>query len=139
MKAASMFNSLPSIFASGLVIAGIEAPRGWTVEHGPGPAEFGVLGTPSIILFQGRKGNIGNWIKRKSGSNKPIIYHTIFIFINFLEIARYNESEHNFELLKNWVVRTTKLVPQQIPETFNHSDYTEPVPLRFEILNGPQI
>ena len=60
MKAASMFNSLPSVFASGLVIAGIEAPRGWTVEHGPGPAEFGVLGTPSIILFQGRKGNIGN-------------------------------------------------------------------------------
>ena len=56
MKAASMFNSLPSIFQSGLVIAGIEAPRGWTIEHGPGPAEFGVLGTPSIILFQGRKG-----------------------------------------------------------------------------------
>jgi len=55
MNTASTFNSLAGIFQSGLLIAGIEAPRGWTIEHGPGPAEFGVLGTPSIILFQGRK------------------------------------------------------------------------------------
>ena len=60
-----MFNSLPSIFQSGLVIAGIEAPRGWTIEHGPGPAEFGVLGTPSIILFQGRKGKSKKLKKRR--------------------------------------------------------------------------
>lgn len=99
MNIASVFNALPTIYQNGLVVAGIEAPRGWTIEHGPGPAEFGVLGTPSIILFQGRK-----------------------------EIARFNETEHDFKRIKTWVSRTTKLTPQPIPEEFNLVDYIEPVP-----------
>lgn len=99
MNTANGFNSLSSIFQNGLLIAGIEAPRGWTIEHGPGPAEFGVLGTPSIILFQGRK-----------------------------EIGRFNETEHDFKNIKQWVTRITKLTPSPIPEEFNPKDYVEPVP-----------
>lgn len=99
MNIASIFNSLSTIFPNGLLIAGIEAPRGWTIEHGPGPAEFGVLGTPSIILFQGRK-----------------------------EIARFNETEHDLKRIKLWVSRTTKLTPVPVPKTFKVEDYMEPVP-----------
>ena len=70
MNIATIFNSLSTIFPNGLLISGIEAPRGWTIEHGPGPAEFGVLGTPSIILFQGRKGNLFEKFKKKKKKKK---------------------------------------------------------------------
>ena len=62
------------------MVAAIEAPRKWTIEHGPGPAEFGVLGTPSIILFYGRK-----------------------------EIARYNDSIIELKRLYEWTKSSTKL------------------------------
>lgn len=114
MNIASVFNALPTIYQNGLVVAGIEAPRGWTIEHGPGPAEFGVLGTPSIILFQGRKGSF-------YPIDPPITNKC-------LEIARFNETEHDFKRIKTWVSRTTKLTPQPIPEEFNLVDYIEPVP-----------
>ena len=68
MSAANVFNSLSSVFQNGLLIAGVEAPRGWTIEHGPGPAEFGVLGTPSFILFQGRKGNVCHYNRNGTGT-----------------------------------------------------------------------
>ena len=80
IKSAPVFNSLPTLFPSGLVVAAIEAPRKWTIEHGPGPAEFGVLGTPSIILFYGRK-----------------------------EIARYNDSLIELKKLYEWTKSSTKL------------------------------
>ena len=80
IKSAPVFNSLPTLFPSGLVVAAIEAPRKWTIEHGPGPAEFGVLGTPSIILFYGRK-----------------------------EIARYNDSIIELKKLYEWTKSSTKL------------------------------
>ena len=80
IKSAPVFNSLPTLFPSGLVVAAIEAPRKWTIEHGPGPAEFGVLGTPSIILFYGRK-----------------------------EIARYNDSIIELKRLYEWTKSSTKL------------------------------
>ena len=52
-------------------------------QHGPGPAEFGVLGTPSIILFHGRK-----------------------------EVARYNESISSIEHLTQWTKSVTRLKGQ---------------------------
>ena len=82
IRAAPVFNGIPSLFPSGLVVAAIEAPRKWTIEHGPGPAEFGVLGTPSIILFHGRK-----------------------------EIGRFNESIIELNRLYQWTKHQTKLKP----------------------------
>ena len=52
----------------------------WTIEHGPGPAEFGVLGTPTIILFYGRQ-----------------------------EIARYNGSDVDHSHMIWWTKTVTRL------------------------------
>jgi hypothetical protein len=45
-----------------------------------------------------------------------------------LEIGRFNETEHDFKNIKQWVTRITKLTPSPIPEEFNPKDYVEPVP-----------
>ena len=82
IRAAPVFNGIPTLFPTGLVVAAIEAPRKWTIEHGPGPAEFGVLGTPSIILFYGRK-----------------------------EVGRFNESVIEINRLYEWTKTSTKLKP----------------------------
>lgn len=101
ISAAPVFNALPTLFPSGLIVAAIEAPRKWTIEHGPGPAEFGVLGTPSIILFYGRK-----------------------------EIARYNDSVIELKRLYEWTKASTKLKPVALDNYLEEdlTQYVEPVP-----------
>ena len=99
IMAAPTFNALPPLFPHGLLVAAIEAPRKWTIEHGPGPAEFGVLGTPTIILFYGRQ-----------------------------EIARYNGSDIDLNAIFKWTKSVTRLEPEPLETLYPTTTYIEPVP-----------
>ncbi|CAG5112263.1 Oidioi.mRNA.OKI2018_I69.chr2.g6497.t1.cds [Oikopleura dioica] len=101
MRLSPIYNRVAIGYPNGLLIAGVEIERSWVAELSPGPAEFGVLGTPTVILFQGRK-----------------------------EIARYNNSDPNFQQFNNWLHKHSKLPLYEIKEEELKEDSipSEPIP-----------
>lgn len=101
MRFSPYYNRIPIGYPNGLLVAGVEIERSWVAELSPGPAEFGVLGTPTVILFQGRK-----------------------------EIARYNNSDPNFEQLNNWMHKHSKLPLFEFDEKaeIDVPSFSEPIP-----------
>ena len=101
MRFSPYFNRIPIGYPNGLLVAGVEIERSWVAELSPGPAEFGVLGTPTVILFQGRK-----------------------------EIARYNNSDPNFEQLNSWMHKHSKLPLYEFDEKaeIDIPSFSEPIP-----------